>query len=77
MLQALTPYFQPKSLTWWSGVSMVLVGGALMAGLDHPAFGQVAYLLSLMAGNSANVVPAQLVFMGLGFIGIRAKVERL
>ncbi len=76
-MEALKPYFQPKSLTWWSGVAMIAVGSALMAGLNHPAWGHVAYLLSLMAGNSAAVVPAQLVFTGLMAIGIRAKLDRM
>ena len=77
MLESLKPYFQPKSLTWWSGVAMVAVGVALMAGLNHPAWGQVALLLNLMTGNNGAVVPAQLVMGGLGLIGIRAKLERM
>lgn len=76
-MEALKPYFQPKSLTWWSGVAMVAVGVALMAGLNHPAFGGLASLLNLMAGGGLSVVPAQLVFTGLGFIGIRAKLEKM
>lgn len=76
MMEHLKTYFQPRSLTWWAGVGMVATGSAMMAGLNHPAFGNLAYLLSLMAGNAGAVVPAQLVFLGLGFIGIRAKLER-
>lgn len=77
MLESIKPYFQPKSLTWWSGISMISVGSALMAGLNHPAWGQVALLLNLMTGNNGAVVPAQLVMVGLGFIGIRAKLDRM
>lgn len=76
MIEKLKPYFQPRSLTWWAGVGMIATGAAMMAGLNHPAFGQVAVLLNLMAGNAGAVVPAQLVFIGMGFIGIRAKLER-
>ena len=32
---------------------------------------------NLMAGGGLSVVPAQLIFMGLGFIGIRAKLEKM
>lgn len=77
MLGALKSYVQPRSLAWWAGVAMVGTGGAMMAGLDHPAFGQVALLLNMMTGGSGAVVPAQLVFAGLGLIGIRAKLERM
>ena len=68
-------YFQPKSLTWWSGVAAVLVG---VASIALPASGQLAdvsRVVSMLAGSS-DASPVGLISLGLGLIGIRDRLER-
>lgn len=65
--RAETKYFKPKSLTWWSSVSPLLIG-LIMA--TEPLHGQtqlVEALRNLTGGASATV----LVNAGLAGIGLR------
>ena len=68
-------YFRPGSLTWWAGVLAVLTGSAIMVMPDSFALTEMGRLVAMFAG-SADASPAALVYLGLGLIGIRAKLER-
>ena len=68
-------YVRPHSLTWWSGLSAIVTG---VAALTLPASGplaEVSRLVALLAG-SGDASPAGLVFLGLGLIGLRDRIER-
>jgi hypothetical protein len=69
-------YLQAHSLTWWAGVLSVGIGGAGIAGLDHPAYGQIATVISTMLGGT-DASPASLIVLGFGLIGIRDKLSRM
>ena len=68
-------YVRPKSLTWWSGVACSATGVANMVMPHSYAGTEFSRLLAMFAG-SADASPAALVFIGLGLIGIRDKIER-
>ena len=53
-------YVRPNSLTWWAGLLAMLTGIASLA---------------LLAG-SGDASPAGLMFLGLGLIGLRDRIER-
>jgi hypothetical protein len=68
-------YVRPNSLTWWAGLSAILTG---LAALTLPAsgpLGELSRLVALLAG-SGDASPAGLVFLGLGLIGLRERIER-
>ncbi|GHE01049.1 hypothetical protein U879_13250 [Defluviimonas sp. 20V17] len=68
-------YFRPKSLTWWAGLLAMLTG---IASLVLPAagpVGELARFITLLAG-SGDASPAGLIFLGLGLIGLRDRIER-
>ncbi|SNT05767.1 hypothetical protein ROE7235_02702 [Roseibaca ekhonensis] len=68
-------YIRPNSLTWWAGVLAVLTGVAAAALPATGAFSELARLVALMAG-SGDASPAGLIFLGLGLIGLRDRIER-
>jgi hypothetical protein len=68
-------YVQPTSLTWWAGLLAVLTGIASLALPATGSLGEVARLVSLLAG-SGDASPAGLLFLGLGIIGLRDRIER-
>jgi hypothetical protein len=69
-------YLHAHSVTWWAGVGAIMTGVAGLFGLDHPAYGQVATIVStLMGGGDAS--PAGLIVLGFGLIGIRDKLSRM
>lgn len=68
-------YFRPASLTWWAGLMALLTG---IASVALPALGpmsELARLVALLAG-SGDASPAGLMFLGLGLIGLRDRIER-
>lgn len=68
-------YLHPRSLTWWSGLFACLTG---VLALTLPADGrldELSRLVALLAG-SGDASPASLIFLGLGLIGLRARLER-
>ena len=68
-------YIQPTSLTWWAGLLAMLTG---VASILLPATGpmaELARLVALLAG-SGDASPAGLMFLGLGLIGLRDRIER-
>jgi hypothetical protein len=68
-------YIRPKSLSWWSGAASIATGCALMAFPDHYGLGQFGVLLTMLAGGG-DASPAMLIYLGLGIIGIRDRIER-
>ena len=68
-------YIRPTSLTWWSGLLAVLTGlGVLVLPTTGP-LGELARFVALIAG-SGDASPAGLLFLGLGLIGLRDRLER-
>lgn len=68
-------YFKPKSVTWWSGVVAVALGGAMLLGYDTPTAGRLGETVAMLVGATAS--PASLISVGFGLIGIRAKLGRM
>lgn len=68
-------YLHPKSLTWWSGLVSLVLGG-LMIYCTQCEVAQLAELLSVLNGGS-DASPVGMIVMGLGLIGLRDKLERI
>ena len=68
-------YIQPTSLTWWAGLLAMLTGIALIALPATGPLNELARLVALLAG-SGDASPAGLMFLGLGLIGLRSRIER-
>lgn len=68
-------YLQPTSLTWWAGVLACATGIGAMLLPGYGALPHLAQFVALLAG-SGDASPAGLVFLGLGLIGLRARLER-
>lgn len=68
-------YFQPGSLTWWSGIFSVILGVASMALPESMALTELGRVIAMLAG-SGDASPASLILLGTGMVGIRAKLER-
>jgi len=67
-------YVRPNSLTWWAGLLAMLTGIASLA-LPSTPLGELSRLVALLAG-SGDASPAGLMFLGLGLIGLRDRIER-
>jgi len=65
-------YLRMNSLTWWSGCAAIVTGVAAMLA---PEATQLAELVALLAGTQ-DASPAGLIFLGLGLIGLRDRIER-
>lgn len=68
-------YFRPTSLTWWAGVLAIVAGIASITLPGTGPFTELARLVALLAG-SGDASPAGLMFLGLGLIGLRDRIER-
>lgn len=68
-------YFRPRSLTWWSGVIAIGLGGLAVVAPNSLAVSTFSEVLSALMGG-ADASPAQLILTGLAVIGIRDKMER-
>ncbi|MCE6949772.1 hypothetical protein LAZ29_02395 [Cereibacter sphaeroides] len=68
-------YILPRSLTWWAGVLAIVTGAAALVLPEAGATGELARLVALLAG-SGDASPAGLLFLGLGMIGLRDRIER-
>ena len=68
-------YLRTKSLTWWVGVASMALGIAQIAGLNDPKFGEVAKVITSLAGGYDSSA-AGLIVLGAGLVGIRDKLER-
>jgi hypothetical protein len=69
-------YFQPKSLTWWSGLFAITIGIASMAVPQNSQLNELGTLIALLAG-SGDSSPATLLAVGFGLIGLRARFEEV
>lgn len=72
-------YFRPKSLTWWGGFSLVLLGVTLLVCdtcNQTGALDQLAIVVATLNGG-AETSPAALILLGLSIIGLRDKQERI
>jgi len=65
-------YLRPNSLTWWSGCAAIVTG---LASMVVPKATDLAELVALLAGTH-DASPAGLIFLGLGLIGLRDRIER-
>lgn len=69
-------YVRMKSLTWWAGALMILVGVLQLAGvstqINLAGIGEA--LAALTGGGDSS--PAALIGIGAGLIGVRDKMER-
>lgn len=72
----LSTYIAPKSLAWWAGVASILIGIAPLFGINQQLVGGVGEIFNYLLGGGASS-PSQFVILGLGLIGIRAKLSRL
>jgi hypothetical protein len=68
-------YIRLTSLTWWAGCLAMLTGIALLALPATGPLGELSRFVALLAG-SGDASPAGLMFLGLGLIGLRDRVER-
>ena len=68
-------YFLPRSTAWLAGVGAIATGLAMMFMPDSFALSEIGRLIVMFAGGD-DASPAGLVFIGLGLIGLRAKLER-
>jgi hypothetical protein len=68
-------YIRPTSLTWWAGVLAFATGIASLALPATGPFSELSRLIALLAG-SGDASPAGLLFLGLGLIGLRNRIER-
>ncbi|RWR26291.1 hypothetical protein D2T29_20855 [Sinirhodobacter populi] len=68
-------YIRPTSLTWWAGCLAILTG---IASLTLPAAGSLGELSRFVAllANSGDASSVGLMFLGLGLIGLRDRIER-
>ncbi len=72
-MRKLKDYIKPKSLTWWGGVLMLLVGSLGVENISFPGLSAVTEILGALAGDAS---PALLIGNGLAFIGVRARMGR-
>ena len=68
-------YVRPNSFTWWAGLLAMFTGIASLALPATGPFGELSRLVALLAG-SGDASPAGLMFLGLGLIGLRDRIER-
>jgi len=68
-------YIRPTSLTWWAGLLAMLTGIAAVILPTAGPLAELAQLVALLAG-SGGASPAGLMFLGLGLIGLRDRIER-
>ena len=67
-------YFQPFSVTWWSGMALIVSGLLRIWGLEIPFLTPaVRPVIDALFGATD---PGLMIVTGLGFIGVRAKMER-
>jgi hypothetical protein len=68
-------YVLPTSLTWWAGLTAILIGLAGLALPEHGALGELAGVIAMLIGAN-DAAPATLITLGLGLIGLRDRLER-
>ena len=66
-----TKYFQPTSLTWWSGVAMIAEGLILLAAQIVPSLAPLAAMIRPATGGMGPMI---LINGGLAAIGIKGAI---
>lgn len=80
-------YIRPKSLTWWAGVFLIVMGILQAAGLPEAwVEGQTGVtgvlqaltgaLAAILGGAGGDVAPAALIGLGGGLVGLRDALIR-
>ena len=73
-MDRLRSYVQPLSLTWWGGVALIVSGLLRIWGVEIPFLTPaVRPVIDALFGSTD---PGFMIMTGLGFIGVRAKLER-
>ena len=67
-------YFQPKSITWWGGISLMAIGIAMMV-FPSSNLGEVSTVLAVLNGGG-DASPAGSFLLGMSIVGLRDKMER-
>ena len=73
-MNRLRSYVQPLSLTWWSGVALIVSGLLRIWGLEIPFL--TPAVRPVIDALFSSTDPGLMIMTGLGFIGMRAKLER-
>lgn len=60
-------YLKPQSVTWWAGVSLILMGGLL--GVDQGY--EVGPIADVVRSWTGGLGPSVLIAQGAGLVGIR------
>jgi hypothetical protein len=60
-------YFKPRSVTWWAGVFLVVMGATL--GVDEGY--DIGAVADVIRAWTEGIGPAALIGQGLGLIGLR------
>ena len=68
-------YIRPNSLTWWAGLLSTATGTGALVLPDHGSLSDLAQLIAMISGTG-DTSPAALIFLGLGLIGLRDRIER-
>ncbi len=68
-------YLHPTSLTWWAGVAAIATGAAKTAFAASAPLSELGQLIAMLTGTGDSSAAA-LIYLGLGLIGIRDKIER-
>lgn len=73
----LAKYWQPNSMTFWTGLASFVAGLAIMlGGGTTPLVAQLAPISTFAAGFFPGQAGGDLVVAGLGLIGIRAAIAQ-
>lgn len=74
-MSKLSTYFNFTSLSWWSGVGLIVLGTMEILGYTGTWINAGNQLALEVAGMS--MTGAGKIVFGLGFVGIRAKLSRI
>ena len=67
-------YFRPKSLTWWGGITSILLGITALVCVTCD-LGEVSRLMTMLLGG-ADTSPAGMIMLGIVAIGLYDKQTR-
>lgn len=68
-------YFRPKSLSWWSGALMVVLGVAGLVAPQNLLSTEIGIALQALTGEGTGS-PGLMIASGLGLIGVRDAIQR-
>lgn len=70
-MKTLRYYFKPNSLTWWSGILLIVLGALQALEVDFTGIDVISEVISGLVGASS--APAQMILFGLTAVGIGAR----